>query len=63
MLLFAASNIIVKSPNGSDLESQLQFCFMSLKNFLEKTFVPQSESDIGMFMRIDKNIENSLFPI
>ena len=52
-----------KSPNGSDFESQLPFCFISLKNFLENTFVPQSESDTGLFMRIDKKIAKSLFPI
>ncbi len=63
MLFFAASNIIVKSPNGSDFESQLPFCFISLKNFLEKTFVPQSESDTGLFIRIDRKIAKSLFPI
>ena len=63
MLLFAASNIIVKSPNGSDLESQLPFFFIKLKNFLEKTFVPQSDSDMVLFMRIDRKIAKSLFPI
>ena len=35
----------------------------SLNNFLEKTFVPQSESDTGLFIRIDRSIANSLLPI
>ena len=54
----AASKIIVKSPKGSDFDSQLPFFFIKLKNFLEKTFVPHSESDIGLLIKIDKNIAN-----
>ena len=30
---------------------------------LLKTFVPHNESETGLFMRIDKNIAKSLFPI
>ena len=60
MLLLAASKIIVKSPNGSDFESQLPFFFMRLKNFLENTFVPHSESDTGLLIRIDIKIANTM---
>ena len=63
MLFLAASKIIVKSPNGSDLESQLPFFLITLKYYLENTFVPQSESDIGLLIRIDINIAKHLFPI
>ena len=63
MLLLAASKIIVKSPKGSDLESQLPFFFIKLKNFLEKTLVPQSESETGLFIRMDKSIAKHQLPI
>ena len=62
-MLLAASKMIVKSPNGSDLDSQLPFYFIRLKNFLENTFVPHSESDTCLFIRIDINIAKHLFPM
>tara|TARA_B100000212_G_C27222772_1_gene468028 strand:+ start:490 stop:681 length:192 start_codon:yes stop_codon:yes gene_type:complete len=63
MSFLAASNIIVKSPNGSTLDSQLLLFFIKLKNFLEKTFVQQSESETGLFMMIDNKRAKHLLPI
>ena len=47
----------------SELVFKLHPYLISLKNFLEKTFVPLNESDTGLFMRINRNIEDNLFPI
>ena len=37
--------------------------FHRIKEFYKITFVPQYESDAGLFMRIDRDIAKSLFPI
>ena len=41
---------------------EYQFCFVSLKKFLEKIIFPLSESDPDRSRRIYRNFEESLFP-
>ena len=57
--MFAASNIIVKSPNGSDLESQLPFCFISFKNFFEKTLTGDLVSRINADTTLVQSVAGS----